>query len=476
VLFVEFRFLVFFSVVWAVHWALRRNAVRKVWLLLTSYAFYAAWDWRFLFLILAATLISYGVGLGLLRWQQPGRRRLLLAAGIVSTLAILGFFKYWDFFLVSAQRVLVFMGFRVSFHTLGLILPVGISFFTFQALSYAIDVYREKVQPIRNLLDVCLYIGFFPQLVAGPIVRAADFLPQLRTPRRWSMVNLRPALVLLLVGYVQKAVIADNAALIANQYFADPAAYGTPGALLGVFSYSAQIYGDFAGYSNMAIGCAMLLGYWLPLNFNFPYLARNPADLWRRWHISLSTWLRDYLYVPLGGNRGGRLFIYRNLMLTMLIGGLWHGAAWRFVIWGGLHGLALVAYREWARRRPPRPLLPRPLGTALAVAGTFYFTSLAWILFRSPDLTTAARALRGFLFLGGAGSAALSAHNGALTATGVAFALAVLAVVHILNSRGSLSQWRRLPDWAFALTLGASIPAILAIVPPGVVPFIYFQF
>ena len=475
-LFVEPRFLLFFLIVIGVHWALRSNLPRKIWLLIASYVFYAAWDWRFLSLIWSATLINYLVGVGLLRTDRARTRKILVVSGVTSSLVILGFFKYWGFFVESARALLDWLGFHASLTTLEIILPVGISFFTFQAMSYAIDSYRGKLVPTRNLLDVALFIAFFPQLVAGPIVRAADFIPQLQEKRRFNTVNVRAALVFIVVGYVQKAVIADNAGLIADPFFAAPEAYRGGSVFLGVFAYSAQIYGDFAGYSNMAIGLAALLGYQLPLNFNFPYVARNITDFWRRWHISLSTWLRDYLYITLGGNRGSRLFTYRNLMLTMLLGGLWHGAAWRFAIWGGLHGIALVLHREFQRLKPENWKLPKPLGLVFSSLVTFYWVSLAWIFFRAQDLGTATTILKGYLFLGGEGTAAISAHNGALTATWILVILLILAVFHVVNSQKLLAVWDRVPEWAFALFLGAMIPLILALVPPQAVPFIYFQF
>jgi len=474
VLFIEYRFLAFFLVVFAGHWALRPSWARKVWLLVASYGFYAAWDWRFLALIWTSTLVNYLVGLRLRVEEREQRRRVLLTASVIVNLGLLGFFKYFGFFVDSAVELLGWLGLDPGRPAVEIVLPVGISFFTFQAMSYTIDGYRRVLTPTRDLLDVALFVAFFPQLVAGPIVRAADFMPQLLSRRVFAEVAVRPALVLFLVGFVKKAVLADNAAVVADAYFSDPAAASGFAAFLGVGAYAAQIYGDFSGYSDMAIALGALLGYRLPLNFDYPYLARNITDFWRRWHISLSTWLRDYLYVPLGGNRGGRLFTYRNLMLTMLLGGLWHGAAWRFVVWGGLHGVALIAHREWVRRRPDG--LRVPGGAVLATAATLYWVCLAWIFFRAQDLETAWTATRSFLFLDGIGDLSLTAFDGRLAAGGIALVLAGLLGYHVAARMGAFRWWDRLPGWAFSGLYGAAVPVVLAFVPVAAAPFIYFQF
>jgi alginate O-acetyltransferase complex protein AlgI len=351
---------------------------------------------------------------------------------------------------------------------LGLILPVGISFYTFQALSYAIDVARRTIAPARSFLDVALYLAFFPQLVAGPIVRASHFLPQLAAPRRFAAVPVRACLVLFLAGFVKKAVVSDGVAPFVDRFFADPAAWSPLGAWTAVLGYAVQIYCDFSGYSDMAIASAGLLGYQLPVNFRFPYLSASPSEFWRRWHVSLSSWLRDYLYVPLGGSRGARAATWRNLMLTMLLGGLWHGAAWRFALWGGLHGMALVAHREWSRLAPRAPAGLAPWLRPLAVLATFAFVSLAWIPFRAPDLATAGIALRACLLLESAGARS----PGAL---GLA-AFAALACLHVVAQRGLFTRLlERLPAPAFAPAYGAACALALAFVQARPAPFIYFQ-
>ena len=475
-IFTEYRFLAFFALVLGVHWSLRNATARKAWLLIVSYVFYGAWDWRFLSLIWISTIVDYLVGRRLLVEEGSGRRRALLLISMAMNLGLLGFFKYFDFFVESMSGLLEWAGFSPNISTLGIILPVGISFYTFQTMSYTIDAYRRKLTPTKNFLDLALFVAFFPQLVAGPIVRAVDFMPQLKEPKAWAPIAKRVAITLFVVGFFKKAVIADNAAILVDQYFSNPDGFSAWNSFLGVFAYSAQIYGDFSGYSDMAIACAALLGYRLPLNFVHPYLSVNITDFWRRWHISLSTWLRDYLYVPLGGNRGSKLFTYRNLMLTMLLGGLWHGAAWRFIIWGGLHGFALLVHREW-RNRFPDPILPRGLRTVVATAGTFWWVSFSWIFFRAQDTSTAFSVAKAYVFFQSPGTANLSAYAGSVTALAIALILLGFGIIHTLNGRRTFEPlWRDSPDWAYALGLGLAIPLILAFVPAAAAPFIYFQF
>src|SRR5687767_13229182 len=395
-LFVEFRFFWFFLAVFAVYWSLRGNDSRKFWLLVCSYFFYACWNWKFLFLIMASTALDYFVGAALARTTDQRARRGWLILSLVANLGTIAFFKYYNFFVTSAAALLEWLGLPASLHTLNIVIPVGVSFYTFHSLSYTIDVYRGKLRPVTNILDLACFIGFFPQMVAGPIVRAFAFLPQLRTPRRFADVDVRGALVLFLGGFIKKACIADAVAPFVDRYFEAPWNFTAGSAWVGVLFYAIQIYCDFSGYTDMAIASAQLLGYELPLNFRFPYFARNISDFWHRWHISLSTWLRDYLYIPLGGNRGPRWFVYRNIMITMLLGGLWHGGAWTFVIWGGLHGLALVVHRQWVQRTEGRALA-RSVMRWLAWPLTIYWVCVAWIFFRAVDLKHAIPALESFL-------------------------------------------------------------------------------
>ena len=471
-LFVEFVFLPFFLTVFAVHWLLPSQTARKLWLLATSYCFYGSWDWRFLALLLGSTLLDYSVGRGL---ERPGApRRLLIACSLAGNLGLLGFFKYFNFFVDSAVDVLAQLGVHAHRPTLQIVLPVGISFYTFQTLSYGLDVYFRRLRATRSLLDFATFVAFFPQLVAGPIVRASVFLPQLAEKKTLASVDVRRALLLFLIGFFKKACVSDTLAPYIDSYFSSPQHYDAGSAWIAVLAYTAQLYCDFSGYSDMAIACAWLLGYELCANFARPYFARNLVEFWRRWHISLSSWLRDYLYVPLGGNRAGRVRTYRNLMLTMLLGGLWHGAAWTFVIWGGLHGLGLCALRlrdehlPWLRLPSSWPAQVR---TALGVAATFWFWSLSLVPFRSQGAENMLTTARSYLTLHSPGTASLSPRLFLLLA---AFG-ALHWLAHVRGERLARS-WRALPDWAFCVGLGASAAVLLWVVPPNSRPFIYFQF
>ncbi len=466
-LFTQPIFLAFFVVVFTVSWLERNNTRRKLWLLGASYVFYAGWDWRFLSLIAISTLVDYVVGLVLRRTDAPRRRRAWLTLSVLVNLGILGFFKYYNFFIDSAAAMLHPLGVAVGDRALEIVLPVGISFFTFQSMSYTFDVYRRRLEPVTNFLDFALFVAFFPQLVAGPIVRAAHFLPQLRRFPKRSSVDFRGCLLLFLTGFVKKSCIADNVSPFVDPVFAQPAAYDALSVWIAVLFYAVQIYCDFSGYTDMAIACAGLLGYELNVNFNFPYFAASVTEFWRRWHISLSSWLRDYLYIPLGGNRGSLLFTYRNLILTMLLGGLWHGAAWTFVVWGALHGGALVAHREWNRRLslPAWGLLGRFLGTA----ATFYFACFAWIFFRAQSFGDAAVLAKAYLFFQAEGAKSLSPY--------LLISFVGLATAHWLCSCGWPQRLAKpLPDWGFAVAYGAAAAVALAFVPLRAQPFIYFQF
>ncbi|MBW2272079.1 MAG: MBOAT family protein [Deltaproteobacteria bacterium] len=467
-LFTEWVFYPFFALCFVVYWAFPSNRVRKVWLLACSYFFYGYWDWRFLLLIFASTLIDYSVALALQASEDPRRRRLWVTLSLLANLGVLGFFKYFNFFVSSGAGMLQLLGVEVAPRTLEIILPVGISFFTFQTMSYTIDVYRRAMVPTRDFLDFSLYVGFFPQLVAGPIVRARIFLPQLAARRSFAEVDLRHSLLLFLSGYFKKACVADNIAAGIDPIFANPAAHGAADAAIAAVAYSIQIYCDFAGYTDMAIAVAGLLGYRLQKNFDFPNLSTSIAEFWARWHMSLSTWLRDYVYVSLGGGRGSRAMVYRNLMLTMLIGGLWHGANWTFVLWGGLHGLALVAHRAagpwltWVRGW---------WGALLGWAATFSWVVLCLVVFRCEDLTTAGLFLGRLLAAAAPGDAPLP-HTWWLL-------VAALGALHLATrhwgARG-LALCERMSPWAFGVLLGLGASVALFFTPLATTPFIYFQF
>jgi alginate O-acetyltransferase complex protein AlgI len=464
VLFVEPRYLAFFALVFCLAWLIRDNRRRKLALLLASYAFYAAWDWRFSTLIAVSTLADYFAALRIEPAQGRARDRWLVAALAVN-LGLLGFFKYFGFFVDSAVELGELLGVAVRRPALEVILPVGISFFTFQSMSYTLDVHAGRLRATRSLLDVALFVAFFPQLVAGPIVRARQFLPQLATRPRFADVDVRGASALFLIGFVKKVFVADLIGGWIDPYFAAPEDFAPGSSRVAVPLFAVQIYCDFSGYTDMAIASAGLLGYRLTRNFAHPYFACDVRDFWRRWHISLSSWLRDYLYIPLGGGRGPLPRIYRNLLLTMLLGGLWHGASWTFVVWGGLHGLALVVAREWERKRPARLSLPPLAGWLL----TSSWVCFAWILFRAESLGDAFAIAADFLNRSGDGSQLLDARVLAL--------LPLLAMGHWITQRGTLRRAAsRLPGWAFACGLGATAAVLVWLLPTRFAPFIYFQF
>ena len=385
-LFNSYVFPAFFVLVYALYLGLRRrHRVQNALLLLASYAFYGYWDWRFLSLLAVSTLVDFHVGKALGRVQRDGPRKALLILSVVVNLSLLGTFKYFNFFADSFAQLLQAAGLHASYTTLHVILPVGISFYTFQTMSYTIDVYRRRLAPTSSMLDFALFVAFFPQLVAGPIERAANLLPQFARPRIITTAKVDAALFLLLWGYFKKVVIADNVARISDAVFMNHQEYQGLDLVLGALAFTVQIYCDFSGYSDIARGLARLLGFELMLNFRLPYFATSPSDFWQRWHISLSSWLRDYLYIPLGGNRRGHWATHRNLLLTMLLGGLWHGAAWNFVLWGLYHGVILVLYRLAGDGRSERAC--RGLRRMGAMAVMFTLTVGGWVIFRSQSAT-----------------------------------------------------------------------------------------
>ena len=470
VLFNTAEFFIFLAVVLLLYRALPHGG--QNWLLLAaSYLFYGWWDWRFLTLIAASTLLDWWMALVSERARLEGRpaaARRALTASIAANLVLLGFFKYFNFFVDSAEHLLRGFGYDGSTWTLRIILPVGISFYTFQSMSYTIDVYRGELRATRSLRDFALFVSFFPQLVAGPIERATALLPQVQGARRVTRTDWEEGLLLFGLGLFRKVAIADPAGSIADGYFADPAACSSVQLGVGVGLYALQIYNDFAGYSDMARGTARLLGFTLMRNFHHPYFATSFSDFWKRWHISLSSWLRDYLYIPLGGNRKGPVRTRINLMLTMLLGGLWHGANWTFVVWGGLHGLYLIVQHGLSGVAPrPRAAWLRTAQTAASALAVFASVNLAWLFFRAPDFATAGTYLLGLLaFTPGA--------EGAIAPLLVlgAFTLMIDVPQAMAGDEYVFLEW---PVGRRAL---AAATAGLLLVAGGTThaPFIYFQF
>ena len=467
-LFPTLSFGLFFLVVYALIWALGvSNEWRKIALLMASWFFYGAWDGRFVALLFASAAANWALARGIAASEARGRRHGLLALGVAANLAVLGYFKYAGFFFEQLALLLHGLGFARDLPLMQVLLPVGVSFFTFQAISYLVDVEKRRVQP-AGLLDLMLLMSFFPHLVAGPIVRASDLLPQFRTAPRLERGAVAAALLLIVWGLFKKAVIASElAGSLVDPAFFDPASRTGFDLALGAYGYAVQIYCDFSAYSDMAIGLAALLGYRFPRNFDQPYRSRSLQEFWRRWHISLSSWLRDYLYIPLGGSRRGAVRTYVNLFLTMLLGGLWHGANWTFLVWGSLHGLWLGIERFWARHRPAAwPLAP---GWAAGLV-TFHIVVLGWIFFRAPDIASAFAYLHA-LGTGGWRNTLVTPLSLALVGLGLAIHFAPRDLLATLAMR--LRGW---PAPAVGIALGALILIVDAMRPAGVAPFIYYQF
>jgi alginate O-acetyltransferase complex protein AlgI len=462
-LFPTIQFAIFFPVVLALSWLLMpRQPLWKPFIVLASYVFYAAADVRFCLLLGGITL---GNQARLIAATEDERRRARITAVAVGLdLATLGVFKYYGFFTQNVSNVLDSIGLGLPLPLLAIALPVGVSFFCFQAITYVVDVKRRDTPP-ASLMDAAIYLSFFPHLVAGPIVRASEFLPQLKAPRDPNRVAVSAGLGLIALGLIKKVAIADYLGrTIVDPVFGVPQAYHAADALLATYAYGAQIYCDFSGYTDIAIGLALLMGFVFPLNFNSPYRATGFRDFWRRWHMTLSRFLRDYVYIPLGGNRRGRLRTYANLMATMLLGGLWHGASWNFVLWGGFHGAGLSAEHAIDGR------IGRRTPAWLRWFATFNLVMLGWILFRTQDLTQFWDFVKRF---GSLGSATLWSW----TAVG---AIVLVVGLQLLPPRPLEAFQVRIERLRPALVAAALVVVILfvgATVPSqGVPPFIYFRF
>ncbi len=458
--FTQLEFLIFFAVILVAAWLSPGRVLRNSILLAASYYFYAYWDYRFCGLLLLSTVVDFFVSRQMGIRDKPSSRRFLLLVSLVVNLGVLGFFKYCGFFVETARPIFESLG--LSGQTLDIILPVGISFYTFQTLSYTIDVYRGVIKPVKSFLDFALFVAFFPQLVAGPIVRARELLPQLACLPKWSNRRFYGGAQQMLRGAVKKVLLADRLGEAVDVVFAAPDLYSGITVWIAVLAYAGQIYYDFSGYSDIAIGAAKTLGYRFPINFRHPYLATSIADFWHRWHITLSRWLRDYVYISMGGNRISQAATYRNLMVTMTLGGLWHGAAWTFVLWGVWHGLALASER-WIRSY----VSIKTLRWAGPIA-TMFVVLIGWVLFRSRDLESTATILyRMAMFPAG-----IDWYPPLVIA-----ALGCLLAEHIAW-RTRLRRAMRLPAtaWYSPLVTAIMIWALLIYSPRGFQPFVYFQF
>lgn len=476
-LFNSFAFAVFFPVVLFLHWGLPHRA-RNILLLAASYVFYGFWDTRFLFLIGGITLVDFTVGVMMQGKTGDGsdapsrRRRNWLLVSLVANLGALCIFKYYNFFTAELTHALDSVGAHVTPYYLNLILPVGISFYTFRSISYTVDVYRGKIAPESNLVDYALYVSFFPLLMAGPIERAGVLLPQIKGERRFSRAQFLDGANLIFLGLFKKVYVADNLKPFVDQIFS-AGSVSAMQAIFGTYAFAFQIYCDFSGYSDIALGCAKCLGMELNLNFNHPYWARNPSDFWRRWHISLSGWLRDYLYIPLGGNRLGRLSTYKNLAITMLLAGLWHGAAWNYIVWGGYHGLLLIGQRiidrfSWKKERVPTII--GAMTPIFAVIVMFHLACLGWLMFRAESLHQIGQMVTSVLRARGGMDIGLLSP--------LLYFVSPLVLIEGLQyafSRDDLYHVRSIPVWAKQAAF-AGLFYLIVFHGASVQSFIYFQF
>jgi alginate O-acetyltransferase complex protein AlgI len=472
-LFNSWEFALFLPLVLAAYYALRHRA-QNVLLLVASYIFYGWWDYRFAGLLALSTVLDFLLGVKIDDAEEPARRRRLIIASCAMNLTILGFFKYFNFFVDSFVSLGSSLGVSLDVPTLRIILPVGVSFYTFQSMSYTIEVYRRNMKATRSLLEYAAYVSFFPQLVAGPIERATRLLPQVRHRRRVTPEQISSGAVLILTGLFRKVAIADSVAPLVNEIFAQAGAETSGTLLVGLYLFSIQIYCDFAGYSDMARGTARLFGFELMENFAQPYLSTNITEFWRRWHISLSTWLRDYLYVPLGGNRHGTRATYRNLFLTMLLGGLWHGANWTFIVWGALHGTYLAIHKFLLGDRKPavatrsRTLREWPVELGKMVV-TFHLVALTWIFFRADSLASGWSYLMRILAMTGAPSMDALAR--------LVIAGTLVLAVDVAQYRGRSATPALAWPWPVrAVAYAAMVLIMFGLRTDDVIPFIYFQF
>jgi alginate O-acetyltransferase complex protein AlgI len=445
---------------------------QKIWLLVTSYLFYAAWDPVFILLVWLSTFVDWGAAKLILASRTQARRRALLVASIVVNIGVLAYFKYGNFILASVVAGLHALGIDYQPAPLDIVLPIGISFYTFHTLSYTLDIYLGRTRPWDSFLDFALYVTFFPALVAGPILRASQFLPQCKEPRRSTGPLLAWGMALMVLGLFEKTALADTVfAPVVDVLFGSDGNVGAADAWIGTLAFAGQILCDFAGYSTAAVGAAMCLGFSLPDNFRFPYAAVGFSEFWTRWHISLSSWLRDYVYIPFGGNRRGPTRTYVNLMLTMLIGGLWHGASWTFVVWGGLHGSYLILERIVRHYLPEgawRASLPAQLAGA---ALTFVLVCVAWVFFRATSFGQAFNVLQGMF---GAGGGPSMFTGTIFISVGVAIGL-ILVTQWLMRDRSLEDVVERTP-WPITSTALAFMTVAILLMQGQDRAFIYFQF
>ncbi len=485
--FASLTFLLFFPVIFAIHWSVRRRTWQNLVLIIASYVFYGWWDYRFCALMLVSSLVDYGIGLALGRTDNLLHRRGWLWLSIICNLGLLGFFKYFNFFADNFQQMANAIGWQLNTGTLEIILPVGISFYTFQTLSYTIDVYRRRMSPTRNLIDYLAFVSFFPQLVAGPIERATHLLPQFARDRRFNEEWARDAFCQILWGFVKKLVLADRLAAIVDGIYASPGTAEGPALALATVCFAFQIYCDFSAYSDIAIGTAKLFGIDLIRNFAYPYFSQSMSEFWRRWHISLSTWFRDYVYLPLGGSRTTAFRSAINVLITFVVSGLWHGAAWRFLLWGGLNGGAVVAEKGLGPSNSLQSDTPGgdssipSVKTLMRMLWTFTLVCICWVFFRAATIHDGCIVLRNIardlLTVSAYESLLLEIRTDTFLSTTL-MVLAAFIVVEWIQRREEHAL--RIKSWSLPLrwtTYTILIWGSLNLMPTSRVnPFIYFTF
>ena len=477
-LFNSLDFAVFLPIVFVLYWITPSQKIQEqnLILVLASYVFYGWWDWRFLFLIFLSTVIDYTVGLRLQTTTQAVKRKQLLWFSIICNLSILGFFKYFNFFQENFIAAFSLFGRELQGNTLHIILPVGISFYTFQTISYTIDIYRKKLEPTRDFIAFATFVSFFPQLVAGPIERATNLIPQFLHKRIFSYEKAVDGIGQIIWGLFKKMVVADNCAIIVNDIFKNYSEYGWGILILGAVLFAFQIYGDFSGYSDIAIGVAKLFGFYFAINFAYPYFSRDIAEFWRRWHISLSSWFKDYVYIPLGGSRGSTSMKIQNTFIIFLISGFWHGANWTFIVWGGLNALLFLPLLLTKRNRSHQEIVAKgrlipPIHEVFNILLTFTATTFTWIFFRSDSLSHALQYIQGIFILQESTSFILLGKR-------IYVFIGALIVIEWLGREGKYpleriaKEWPMYPKWVvfyslsiFILLFGGKEQA-----------FIYFQF
>ena len=470
-LFPTLEFAIFFTIVFYLSWELVfNNSYRKLFLLVASYFFYATLDFRFLPILILSPTLNFLFGLWIGIEDDPKIKKYILTFTVAANLVLLGVFKYFDFFAGGLVELMNIMGITAAWQDdvfMNFVLPLGISFFTFQGISYLVDIYKKELTYKNSLLDVLLYISFFPHLVAGPIVNASEFIPQLKQPPKTNEVPFLFSIILIVLGLFKKTVIANYLGVdIVDPIFENPTAYGSLDMIFAVYCYAVQIFCDFSAYTDMAIGLAYLLGYQFPLNFNQPYRATSLKDFWNRWHISLSRWLKEYLYIPLGGNRVSEKRTYQNLLITMGLGGLWHGASWNFITWGLLHGIGLAFEKrfQWDQDIATRAR------KVLHIFLVFNFVCFAWIFFRSESFTKSYEVLFQLFDFS----------KPIVKTTPFYFSLFLLGMsfhfVKPLRSWQINDRLLKLPAFAYAFIFAIMITVITALMPEGIAPFIYFRF